>query len=175
MKNRFIMRAGIIVIYIFIMVNIVWGVWVHKTYTKYINAFDGIAEKSEFSSLLGSEYRIDNKYILLVKKPDYLSREGNLSITYMVEDGDEYPINNSIVIWPLKNEEYEYGVTLINEYNMYNVYVDENLDVDFLKYNDVNSPTYDPKYYTEMLGLIEDNREDLLDLNNKANEIWKLK
>ncbi|MGE6313515.1 hypothetical protein ACQKD6_24230 [Bacillus cereus] len=137
----------LILIILFGLWNLIWFVTVTIKYQKFI---DAVPE---------NKYGVHNKeesgYVFNVKTPDYLRFTGNLGVS-KVESLD------GLIIWPLLFGGYEYGVRLQKGDQVFEIYVDENMN-----------PIYkDDEVAVEQ---IKKNQEEVQAMISKASEIWDLK
>lgn len=120
-KCRKAKNIGIIVGAIFLIINLVWGLN-YLSYSKYMMHSPDEPAFFEKRTSYASE---DNDFYYTVKKPDYLSPNGNLAS--VSADG-----NISIIVWPsyFCNKIDSYGITLYDESaeQGYMFYVDEKMN-----------------------------------------------
>ncbi|MGO4546775.1 hypothetical protein AB4Z29_18420 [Paenibacillus sp. 2TAB23] len=95
-------------------------------------------------------------YAYSVKLPDYISFTGNLAITNS-EKGE------LLIIWPLINGGYEYGMRFQKDGEAYEIYVDDNMQP--VNKDDVQTVQLVQKYKSEIDELFERARESGV-LNN---------
>ena len=93
-----------------------------------------------------------------VKYPDYLSFTGNLAISMPSEDDDYF--SDALIIWPNLLKGYEYGLILYDEENNeYMIEIDENKNPKDSEYKEI----------------VNDHKDNIDILFEKADEVWKLK
>ncbi|MDI3311847.1 MAG: hypothetical protein QJR05_10545 [Thermoanaerobacterium sp.] len=146
MKKINIKKILIIIVSIFAVWNLSWFLITTIKYHKFIEAIP----KNKY----GVHVKIEDGYQFNVKKPGYLSFTGNLGVT-KPESMD------GLIIWPLLFGGYEYGVRLQKDGEVYEIYVDENM-------NPIN------KDDAVAIQQVEQNKAEIERMISKANEIWQL-
>ena len=129
---------------LFILYNVFWIGWRINKYSQYIDEFQTFTKYMSY-------FYDDDQYLYNVKLPDYLSYTGNLCVA--THDG-----KYALLIWPKFGDEYEYGVQLEINKEVYSIMINKNIR------------TYDPQYQ-ELISPYQDTIEDLF---NKANEMWNI-
>ncbi|OBZ11506.1 hypothetical protein A7975_20685 [Bacillus sp. FJAT-26390] len=145
MKNKFLM----VVLAALILFG-VWNLaWLFITKNRYHDFTEAIP-KTEGGSYITTK----DGYIYNVKLPDYLHFTGNLGIA-------NHDKGEALIIWPLINGGYEYGIRLQKDGVAHEIYVDENMNP--IDKNDTDSVQLIEKYKAEANGLLA-----------RANEMWDL-
>lgn len=117
--------VGIVVVIVFVIYNIIWTSTINKIY-------------DPFKKAIGGNVKNEGGYTYGVTLPKYLSYEGNISISedINVKDDGFSDATSALIIWPLRNGEYRYGVTLFtgtkdgNSVNYgIDLYLDENMNL----------------------------------------------
>lgn len=138
------------VIIVIVSIFAIWNLfWFLTTSVKY-NKITEVIPKNEYDVHIKEE----DGYLYNVKKPGYLSFTGNLGVA-KAESMD------GLVIWPLLFGGYEYGIRLQSDGEVYEVYVDENM----------NPISKDDAVAVQQL---EKRKVDIEKMISKANEIWHL-
>lgn len=149
-KKVFAVAGGILAL--FVLLNIVWFIW---RGVKYGSFTDGM-EKSVWDTVLVPRYILSDSegYDYAVKYPDYLTFTGNLSVGMPASDNS--PFTDSLIIWPLLDGSYEYGVLLYEGEDAYQIYIDMEEKPLESEYHDV----------------IERHSDNIYILLQKADELW---
>lgn len=152
-KNIVKILIGVVVI--FCLINVIWYVVRAATYNRY--SVD--MKESVFSTFLTPNYEDadDEGFTYGVYYPEYLRFTGNLFVGFPSED-ENNPYTNSLIIWPLKNGEYEYGVLLYVDNVQYQIYVDKNGEA----------------IYEKDKSIVSENAQQISILIEKANSRWDL-
>ncbi|WP_243291890.1 hypothetical protein [Bacillus sp. FJAT-47783] len=145
-KKISIKKILLIVISIFLIWNIAWFLITAIKYNKFTEAIP----KNEYGVYIKEE----DGYLYNVKKPGYLSFTGNLGVS-------KKESMNGLIIWPLLFGGFEYGIRLQNDGEVYEIYVDENM-------NPIN---VDDSVAIQQL---EEHKVEIEKMISKANEIWDL-
>ncbi len=150
------LKTILVILILFILMNIVWFSW---RVIKYNNYSKGMDKNTSYSIFVPKYLKTDNEgFSYSVKYPDYLSFTGNLAISMPSEDYDYF--SDSLIIWPTLLKGYEYGLILYDEENNeYMIEIDENQN---------------PKE-SENEEIINEHKDNIKILFNKANEVWNLK
>lgn len=108
-KMKLIWKILIGLLAAFLLWNLVWFGYTHMKYAPYKEAVG-------YDELRGWYFRDEDDYVFSVATPDYPSFTGNLSITQVWEYSNDGKILNesicNMLIWPLMNGKYEYGVSI---------------------------------------------------------------
>ena len=141
---------------IFTIINIAWIFERNKRFGCYIDEM----EETIFSTFFVPRYSMMDKegFTYGVKFPDYLTLTGNLSISYPPEEEQDL-FTDGLIIWPLRNGNYEYGVILEYEGIQHLIYIDED-----------GSAVFD-----EDREVAEASAERIMVLLEKAAERWNLR
>lgn len=104
----------------FLLYNAVWFGW---RYVKYGSYTDGM-EQTVFSTFFTPRYAcIDaDGFDYSVKYPDWLSWTGNLAVGSPGQDDN--PFTDGMILWPKLTGGFEYGLILIEDTVMYQIYAD---------------------------------------------------
>ncbi|PGE68924.1 hypothetical protein [Bacillus toyonensis] len=140
-------KIVLILIILFGLWNLIWFVTVTIKYQKFVDA----VPKNKY----GVYNKEESGYVFNVKTPDYLRFTGNLGVS-KVESLD------GLIIWPLLFGGYEYGVRLQKGDQVFEIYVDENMN---------------PIYTDDKLAIeqIKKYQEEVQAMISKANDMWDLK
>lgn len=141
------------IVILILLYHISWfGVSIFK-YNNYTEGFQ-VTENGKY-------LRSENGYHLSVKKPSYLSYTGNLAIT---NDKDDL----SIIIWPLLNGDYEYGLQILDTESgvTYNIRVDSKLNY----LNKENSSEMDKN---KVVKLIDQRKPEIKKMLKTAKSVWE--
>ncbi|AJA48559.1 hypothetical protein CPAST_c24900 [Clostridium pasteurianum DSM 525 = ATCC 6013] len=143
-------RIFIFIILVFVALNISWFLITTIKYNKFVKAVP--KDRDGVHSLLKDGYNYH------VKKPDYLHYTGNLAIsTRSASNRGEL-----LIIWPLISGGYEYGFSIQEDNEAYELYVDKNMKpID-------TTDTY-------VIQKFEEHKAGLEQLFSKADEMWQLK
>ena len=146
----------VIAVLLFGGINIVW----------YIN-FDMYDKYKEGYEKFRTAYNKSNEEVdFTVKKPQYLSMQGNFSI------GDKSQ-TVTIIIWPgiFFKEPFEYGVIIRDEISnrQYMIYVDQDM-----KYLDKKNATIPPEEMREEKNVLKSKAKQIEVLYKMAKEEWNL-
>ncbi|MNW45226.1 hypothetical protein D3C74_224850 [compost metagenome] len=145
-KVKILIIVGLILVLLFGVWNIVWLIMTNNRYADFLEA----VPKSKF----GNHTMKKNGYSYNVKRPDYLSFTGNLGIN----DTDG---GNSLIIWPLINGGYEYGIRIQTRGEAYELYLNEQLEP-------IN------KDNKQAAQLVQEFKPEIAALFEKANSVWDL-
>ena len=134
---------------IFVIYNIVWALYIDKRYNPFLEPVRG-----DFNTFAILD---DENYSFAVAKPTYPKFSGNLA-------ANNKDNKVSLIIWPLVNGKYEYGVILddkiSNKSYSCNIMVDRNM-------NPTKPLTGDEK------ALYEKDKNEILKIFGKCKKIWK--
>jgi hypothetical protein len=144
--KKILKAIGIFCTTAFIIFNLVW----FSNYLMYRKFTDGLQEIMSFSAY---DILVDG-YGYHVKFPDYLSFTGNLAV---ITEDNKY----TLIIWPSLFAETKYGVMVVTESNEYtDFFVQIMIDRDLVS------------EYDDDQALIDQHRENIEDLFQKANARW---
>ncbi len=149
MKKVGIEKVVLLVMAVVLLINVGWLSIRELKYRKYIRDLPRFGGPASYGMLAEDGYNYG------VKKPDYLSLTGNLSVSSMEK-------NEALIIWPKLLGGYEYGVILKRGNENYQIYVDE------------NGEAVDRKDIL-IVKITEDQREKIKNLLYKADKMWNLK
>ncbi|TCT21700.1 hypothetical protein EDD68_1104 [Melghiribacillus thermohalophilus] len=147
-KELSIKKIILTLVSLFILWNIIWFSTITIMYKPYVEK----VPKNDF----GVHFIEEDGYTFSVKKPDYLSFTGNLTVSNNKE-------GESLIIWPLVFGGYEYGVRLQKDGKAYEIYVDQHLN-----------PVKKDQGDNMAKQIIEKYRADIETLFRKGNAIWEL-
>lgn len=137
---------GLILVVLFGVWNIVWLIMTNNRYESFLEAVP--------KSKLGNHIIKIDGYSYNVKRPDYLSFTGNLGINNPEE-------GKSLIIWPLINGGYEYGIRIQKGKEAYEFYLNEQLEpID--------------KDNKQAAKLVQEFKPEIAALFEKANSMWDL-
>lgn len=146
-KHKTLVISIISILGIFIIINAMWFLY-YKKFDKHIENI-----KDDGFGVFVVE---QDGYSYSVKKPYYLSFVGNLAITKNAS-------NESLLIWINLFRDHEYGVQLMSkDAESYNINIDEKGDL------------IPEKSSTEAQAVLDQNKEDVWDFINRANNFWTL-
>jgi hypothetical protein len=148
-KNYFLIGVAIL-LGAFVVWNAAWAAFVHFKYKPFVDKIPKVS-----GVYLLNEDGMDYS----VKKPGYLSFEGNLGI---IDKG-----NNAIVIWPKLFGETKYEI-------MINTSKDKNIVKYFSIIIDKNGQPTKNQYKDNATKVWEENKEAIYRLVKSANEMWDL-
>lgn len=150
-------KKGLLVILGILSFAGIWmGIWYVGVFSKYDVYVENIEKVPPGVYLFTDE----DGYAYSVKKPAIFSQTGNLAI---VSDTDM----PTVIVWPLLNGDYEYGLQLQDENQQYfEVMVDEEFNFIPEKNQGLNEEMY--------IEIKEANKEELEKLHKKLNEFWQL-
>ncbi len=117
--KRIALRAALCILALFALWNVGWYVWRMVKY----GPFSRGLEKNDFATWIVPRYKYmdTDGYDYGVKYPDYLSFTGNLSVGLPETDGN--PFTDFLIIWPKLSGGYEYGVSLTEGNENYQIYI----------------------------------------------------
>lgn len=150
---QFIKKHKIISIIILLLIlfgswNLIWYVTVQNRYEPFLKAVPEIPA--------GTHVTNEGSFTYNVKTPGYLSYTGNLGIS-------DFDRGLSLIIWPLMNGDYKYGVRIIGSDGMgYELMMDENQQL-------IDSAD------ETAVRVAEENKELIKEVYTKANEKFDLK
>ena len=154
MKNGKIKVVAIIIFSLILIYTLLW----FSNYKRYKDIIN-----EDYLNIEGVYSLAIDKYTYTIKPPFYLSFTGNLAISNN-ESGF------ALIIWPKNFMEKEnvYGVTLNKDGESYSFYVDNNF-----KYinNKENEKVYDKDMEKKIKNLINDNKNELLEMKNFIDEL----
>jgi hypothetical protein len=136
----------ILILSIFAIWNLSWFLITTIKYQKYVE----VIPKNEF----GVHVKEKDDYLYNVKKPGYLHFTGNLGVS-------KTDSMDGLIIWPLLNGGYEYGIRFQNGDEIFEILVDENM----------KPIDKDDKVAAQQ---VEKNKEEIERLISKANKMWQL-
>ncbi|MCP3795520.1 MULTISPECIES: hypothetical protein [unclassified Paenibacillus] len=140
------MIIGLIIVLLFGVWNAVWFILTNNRYDDFLKA----VPKSKF----GNHIIKKDGYVYNVKRPDYLSFTGNLGI-------NNPEARETLIIWPLIDGSYEFGVRLQKDGIIYELSLDEQMQ-----------PVDQNDKQTNIL--IQELKPEITALYEKANSMWKL-
>lgn len=107
MKKK-IFKIILAVVILFAAYNLIWFAWSHIKYGKLSSGMNEV----DFSNFVTPRYVYsdDEKYDYLVKYPDYLTFDGNMSVGSPATE--ENPFTDALIIWPKVSGGYNFGVLL---------------------------------------------------------------
>lgn len=149
-----VLAVVLFVIAVFLIINIVWYIGRENKYSDYSKGMN----ESMLSTFLTPRYDFvdEEGFTYGVKYPDYLSNTGNLSVAFPAVDDNPY--TDGLIVW-IDGKKYEYGVILYDNENQYMVEIDESG-------NELNEEDH---------AVVEDHKENIILLLNKAKKYWNLK
>ena len=119
LSKQTIIRAALLILALFLLVNAAWYVWRMVKYGPYSTGMD---ENPVSSWLVPRYFHTDaERYDYSVKYPDYLTFTGNLCVGLPAEGDD--PFTDFLVIWPKAFGGCEYGVSLREDEVTYQIYI----------------------------------------------------
>lgn len=143
-------RIFIFIVLVFAALNISWFLITTIKYNKFVKAVP--KDRDGVYSLLKDGYNYH------VKKPDYLHYTGNLAISTRSASNK----GELLIIWPLISGGYEYGFSIQENGEAYELYVDKNMKpID-------TTDTY-------VIQKFEEHKVGLEVLFSRANKMWQLK
>jgi hypothetical protein len=153
--RRIILITGGVALLLFCLVNIFWFVFRDVKYSRYSENMN----ESVFSTSLVPEYIANDEdgFSYGVNYPEYLQFTGNLFVAFPSTD-EENPYTDSLIIWPLLKDGYEYGVILYTDDTQYQIYIDKNG-------NAINE---------EDENIVLEYSQSILTLLEKANTMWEI-
>ena len=161
-KMKLIWKILIGLLAAFLLWNLVWFGYTHMKYAPYKEAVG-------YDEQRGWYFRDEDDYVFSVTTPDYLSFTGNLSITQVWEySNDGKILNESIcdmLIWPLMNGEYEYGVSIGVKTEDGEGLISNNFYLDS-KMQPIDILT------DEQQKLLDENADEIAVLYQKAKKMW---
>ena len=118
-RKRAVLRAILCILALIIALNAGWYVWRMVKYGAYSRGM----EENYFSSWIVPRYKHTDAdgYDYGVKYPDYLSFTGNLSVGLPAIDDN--PFTDFLIIWPKLSGGYEYGVSITEDGQNYQIYI----------------------------------------------------
>ena len=147
MKKLNFKKVILTIISLFVIWNIIWFSATTIRYHKFVKVIP--QDENGLHGMVG-----DDGYTYYVKKPDYLHFTGNLAISNSDKGQD-------LIIWPHIIGGYEYGFRLRKNEDVYEIYVDKNLEP-------VN------KDHPVDVQLVKEFNKDLQELYEKADNMWGL-
>lgn len=147
-KKHKIISVIILLLILFGIWNLIWYVTVQNRYEPFLKAVP--------ESQAGTHVTSEGSFTYNVKTPSYLSYTGNLGIS-------DFDSGLSLIIWPLMNGDYEYGVRIIGKDGMaYELMMDENQQL-------IDSAN------ETAVRVVEENKDLINLVYTKANEKFDLK
>lgn len=145
-KNKFIFYS----MCIFIFINILWFLYSEIKYNPYLKNLENT--KGVFHSVDSEGYNFS------ASKPAYLETTGNLAVVYK---------DNTLIIWPKINGEFDYGVIVEYKGESYQISIDKNCNA--IKNKDITNEEYN--FLKEIIDL---NNHEIKKLLEKAFTFWNL-
>lgn len=154
-KSRIVLLIIAIIVLLFIIINLAWYIRRNAVYGKFT---DENMEETVFSTFIVPNYLdVDSDGIeFYIKYPDYLSLTGNLTVGRPEEGEDMNP--NNLIIWPKFGGGYTYGYLVIENDEMYQIYIDSE-----------GNAIYPDE---EVNAVLERHKDDIRLFFDKAEERW---
>ena len=152
-KNK-VLRAVLGILVLFVLINAGWLIWRTVKYGSYIRGM----EKNVFATWIVPRYQYTDAegYDYGVKYPEYLSLTGNMSVGLPTTEDNWF--TDFIIIWPKLFGGYEYGVSISEGNQDYQIYI----NADGSAVNPEDSK------------LVADNQETIQELLTRAQQMWEL-
>ena len=162
MKNNGLKIVGSVLLGAFVLYNIFWLYSVNKIYAPYKKAIG-------CSIYLSSCMKQEEGYTYGVNSPSYLSHVGNLFITeeITVEEDGSSNATCDLLIWPLRNGGYEFGVSILSG----TVKGSDNVSVDMML--DENMQLIG-SYDEDVVILYQNSLDKIKSLYALADEKWEI-
>lgn len=152
--RKITIRAFLLILVNFIVLNVVWYVWRMVKYDPYSKGM----KKNVFSTWIVPRYTYSDadRFDYGVKYPDYLSFTGNLSVGLPTTDEDVF--TDFLIIWPGVFRGYQYGVSISEGDEDLQIYINADGSAVFPEDSDV----------------VIRNQETINTLLSRAEEMWDL-
>lgn len=156
---------------VFLLINVIWFLTVEAKYKpllkgrQYNNKLEVFEKVPNRTNLLVSQ----DGYSYGVKKPNYLSTVGNLSVTKNIseEKSQDFHFNNNaaLIVWIKLFSDYEYGVMVPYEGSIQQIYVDRNGNPTYKSVNSENDKELIDK-------IIDENKKEIDILFQNVRYLW---
>ncbi len=117
--KKTVLKVILGILAVFSLLNVSWYIWRMVKYDAYCKGM----EKTVFATWIVPRYKhVDaDGYDYGVKYPEYLSFTGNMSVGLPAKDDN--PFTDFLIVWPKVSGKYEYGVSLTEGRNNYQIYI----------------------------------------------------
>lgn len=169
-KKKIGISCAVIVV-MFGIYNLFWFITTESTFNKFLasTSYNGktenfVCDMSKYYSMMSAD-----GYTYAVKKPDYLSFTGNLSVQKKLPDDEalETDYSCSLIVWISPFSKEQFGVTIpVENEEIYEIYINENGEPQF-----ENSDS--EQYKKRCKELLKERKDEINTLLENKKRVWK--